>query len=206
MEDASEFEDVLEVKGGGRRPQGHEAVSSVMPNAIAALLLHLRDATEQDAALLLRVDKGNPIVYLFRFLLFGEGDTAPVTRRGLARSRTGWHEDARPSTSRQMTRTFGGFPLTRSSEYSPSTHERFVGAHAVPQAPYCTGEPHPGERDLSIISSASAALSKLETSRLALKISTPTSGLACRRSAIRSTPSPSGGPDPAATSNSNLTA
>ena len=27
--------------------------------------------------------EGNPIVYLFRFLLFGEGDTAPVTHEVL---------------------------------------------------------------------------------------------------------------------------
>jgi hypothetical protein len=34
----------------------------------------------QDAALLLRPDRGNPVVYvLLRFLLFGESDTVPVT-------------------------------------------------------------------------------------------------------------------------------
>ena len=27
--------------------------------------------------------EGNPIVYLFRFMLFGEGDTAPVTHEVL---------------------------------------------------------------------------------------------------------------------------
>lgn len=46
VEDASEFEDVLEVRGvrvGGHK--GLRAQSSVVPNAIAALLLHLRDTT-----------------------------------------------------------------------------------------------------------------------------------------------------------------
>ena len=46
VEDASEFEEVLEVRGveiGGHKVL--RAKSSVVPNAIAALLLHLRDTT-----------------------------------------------------------------------------------------------------------------------------------------------------------------
>src|SRR3712207_5470774 len=49
VEDASEFEDVLEVRGveiGGHKVL--RAVSSVVPNAIAALLLHLRDETRSE--------------------------------------------------------------------------------------------------------------------------------------------------------------
>ncbi len=84
VEDASEFEDVLEVKGveiGGHKVL--RAQSSVVPNAIAALLLHLRDETGKAPHCYFGWTEGNPIVYLFRFLLFGEGDTAPVTHEVL---------------------------------------------------------------------------------------------------------------------------
>ena len=84
VEDASEFEDVLEVKGvevGGHKIM--RAVSSVVPNAIAALLLHLRDETGKSPHCYFGWTEGNPIVYLFRFMLFGEGDTAPVTHEVL---------------------------------------------------------------------------------------------------------------------------
>jgi hypothetical protein len=84
VEDASEFEDVLEVKGvevGGYKVL--RAKSSVVPNAIAALLLFLRDTTDKTPHCYFGWTEGNPIVYLFRFLLFGEGDTAPVTHEVL---------------------------------------------------------------------------------------------------------------------------
>jgi hypothetical protein len=80
LEDASGFENVLEVKGvevGGHKVL--RAQSSVVPNAIAALLLFLRDTTDKTPHCYFGWTEGNPIVYLFRFLLFGEGDTAPVT-------------------------------------------------------------------------------------------------------------------------------
>ena len=84
VEDASEFEDVLEVRGvevGGYKVL--RAESSVVPNAIAAFLLHVRDTTGKTPHCYFGWTEGNPIVYLFRFLLFGEGDTAPVTHEVL---------------------------------------------------------------------------------------------------------------------------
>ena len=84
VEDASEFEDVLEVRGVEVGPHKVlRAESSVVPNAIAALLLHLRDTTDKAPHCYFGWTEGNPIVYLFRFLLFGEGDTAPVTHEVL---------------------------------------------------------------------------------------------------------------------------
>jgi hypothetical protein len=79
VDDASEFEEVLEIRGvevGGHKVM--RGVSSVVPNAIAALLLHLRDTTGKTPHCYFGWTQGNPIVYLFRFLLFGEGDTAPI--------------------------------------------------------------------------------------------------------------------------------
>jgi hypothetical protein len=82
--DASDFSDVLQVRGhtiGGYRVLRCE--SPAIPNAIAALLLYVRDQTRQIPHAYFGWTEGNPIAYLLKFLAFGEGDTAPVTREVL---------------------------------------------------------------------------------------------------------------------------
>ena len=84
VDDASEFADVLEVKGVEiGKYEVLRLKSSTVPNAIAALLLHLQETTGKKAHCYFGWTEGNPIVYLIRYLLFGEGDTAPVTREVL---------------------------------------------------------------------------------------------------------------------------
>ena len=80
VSDPSEFEEVLEVRGV--EVDSHKvlrAESSTVPNAIADILLHVRDATGKEPHCYFDWTEGNPIANIFRYLLFGEGDTAPVT-------------------------------------------------------------------------------------------------------------------------------
>ena len=82
--DVSEFALTLDVKGinvGGHHVL--RCVSPAIPNAIAALLLYCRDKTGKIPHAYFGWTEGNPIVYLMKFLAFGEGDTAPVTREVL---------------------------------------------------------------------------------------------------------------------------
>ena len=82
--DASEFAGVLKVKGCN--VDGFKilrAESAAVPNAIAALLLHVRDKTGKIPHAYFGWSEGNPIAYLLRYIAFGEGDTAPVTHEVL---------------------------------------------------------------------------------------------------------------------------
>ena len=79
--DASEFKGKIKIRGidvEGYRILRTQAPA--VPNAIAALLMHLRDTTGRIPHVYFGWSEGNPIMYLIRFVLFGEGDTAPVTR------------------------------------------------------------------------------------------------------------------------------
>jgi hypothetical protein len=55
-------------------------VSPAIPNAIAAILLHLRDDFGKDSHVYLGWTEGNPVHYVLKFIFLGEGETAPVTR------------------------------------------------------------------------------------------------------------------------------
>jgi hypothetical protein len=87
ISDASEFAESMFVEG---IQVGHYQIfrtrSAAVPNAIAAILLHIRDQTGAIPHAYFGWIEGNPIQYLLRFLLFGEGDTAVVTREVLRRA------------------------------------------------------------------------------------------------------------------------
>ncbi|MEO7674974.1 MAG: amino acid transporter, partial [Pyrinomonadaceae bacterium] len=79
--DASEFKGRLRIRGydvDGYRVLRTEAPA--VPNAIAAFLLYLREKTGKIPHVYFGWSEGNPLVYLARYIVFGEGDTAPVTR------------------------------------------------------------------------------------------------------------------------------
>ncbi|MEA2596793.1 MAG: hypothetical protein QOF01_3262 [Thermomicrobiales bacterium] len=87
VRDASEFAPVLTVHGeelGGYRIL--RAEGSSIANAIAAILLCIRDRTGTQPHVYFGWTEGNPLKYLARFVLFGEGDIAPVTHEVLRRA------------------------------------------------------------------------------------------------------------------------
>jgi hypothetical protein len=89
ISDASQFVENIQVEGvrvGNYRIL--RAKGAAVPNTIAAILLYIRNQNESDRyphAYFGWVE-GNPIQYLMRFLLFGEGDTAVVTREVIRRA------------------------------------------------------------------------------------------------------------------------
>ena len=91
--DPSEFEAQLQVTGEERH--GYRILrmeSSAVPNAIAAVLLHIRDLTGQRPHIYFDWTEGNPVTHLLRFLIFGSGEVAPVTREVLREAEPDLHQ------------------------------------------------------------------------------------------------------------------
>ncbi|MES9522342.1 amino acid transporter [Streptomyces capoamus] len=83
--DPSEFEAGLTARGevlhGRYRVLTLESAS--IPNALAALLLHVRDFTGCTPHIYFEWTEGSPFANFLRFFLFGQGEVAPVTREVL---------------------------------------------------------------------------------------------------------------------------
>ena len=85
--DASEFSDVLKITGVDVK--GYRVLRAecpAVPNAIAAFLLYLRDQTGKIPHIYFDWTEGNPLTYLLKYIVFGEGYTAPVTREILRKA------------------------------------------------------------------------------------------------------------------------
>ncbi|NEC88534.1 APC family permease [Streptomyces sp. SID12501] len=83
--DPSEFEAGLTVRGEvlHNRYRVLTLESSSIPNALAALLLHVRDTTGCIPHIYFEWTEGGPFANFLRFFLFGQGEVAPVTREVL---------------------------------------------------------------------------------------------------------------------------
>jgi hypothetical protein len=85
--DPSDFESRLDVRGVvmHRTHRVLTVQSSSVPNGLASLLLHVRDLTGVIPHIYFEWTEGNPAANFARFLLFGVGEVAPVTREVLRR-------------------------------------------------------------------------------------------------------------------------
>ncbi|MEV4252527.1 amino acid transporter [Spirillospora sp. NPDC049652] len=92
--DASQFESQIQVSAEDRH--GHRVLKATSPsiaNALAAILLQIRDATGRLPHIYFHWAEGNPVGALLRYLVFGGGDVPPLTREIL--------RQAEPDTARR---------------------------------------------------------------------------------------------------------
>jgi hypothetical protein len=84
VRDASDFTGTIKVCGvevEGYRVLRADGVA--VPNAIAAILLYLRDRTGKRPHAYFSWTEGSPFVFLIKYILLGQGDVAPVTHEVL---------------------------------------------------------------------------------------------------------------------------
>ena len=82
--DASDFAGAIVVRGEERF--GYQILrvyATTVPNAIAALLLRIRDMTGGMPHAYFSWSEGNPIKYIFNYIVLGQGDVPPVTHEVL---------------------------------------------------------------------------------------------------------------------------
>jgi len=79
--DPSDFAHELQVDGV--QIDGYRVLrtrSPAVPNALAAIMLRIRDETGMRPHLHFQWSEGHPLAHLVRFILLGQGETAPITR------------------------------------------------------------------------------------------------------------------------------
>jgi hypothetical protein len=87
VRDSSDFTTDLVVRGDERHGVRRLRVEgATVPNTAAAVLLALRDRTGEVPHAYFSWTEGNPVGHLVRFLVFGDGEVAPVTREVLRRA------------------------------------------------------------------------------------------------------------------------
>ncbi|CAM5482253.1 amino acid transporter [Streptomyces spiroverticillatus] len=87
VSDSSDFTTDLTVHGDEKHGARRLRVQGAgVPNTIAAVLMQLRERTGQVPHVYFNWTEGHPLGHLIRFLIFGDGEVAPVTREVLRRA------------------------------------------------------------------------------------------------------------------------
>ncbi|WP_082563703.1 MULTISPECIES: amino acid transporter [unclassified Nocardioides] len=86
--DYSDFESRIEVHGEALHGEFRvlTVTGATVPNTLASLLLDIRDRTGVRPHIYFEWTEGKPFIHLLRFLLFGVGEVAPITREVLRRA------------------------------------------------------------------------------------------------------------------------